>query len=80
MYLVKEDVCHAVSRVYCNHAVKVCLGFIEKALGQLLVFPTIGILRHVKADRSSIDMKDRIILVWKRRQVSRDMIGEIGEV
>ena len=65
MYLVKEDVCHAVSRVNCNHTVKVCLGFVEKAFGQFLVFPAIGILRHVKADRSSIDVEDRIILIWK---------------
>lgn len=65
MYLVKEDVCHTVSRVNYNHAVKVCLGFFEKALGQLLVFPTIGILRHVKADRPSIDVKNRVILIWK---------------
>jgi len=47
MYLVKEDVCHAVSRVNCNHAVEVCLGFVEEALGQFLVIPAIGILRHV---------------------------------
>lgn len=33
MYLIKEDMCHAVSRVDCGHTVKVGLGFFEKALG-----------------------------------------------
>lgn len=32
-YLVKEDMGHTVSRVNCDHTVKVGLGFFEKALG-----------------------------------------------
>ena len=80
MYLVKEYVCHTVSMVNCNHAVKVCLGFLKKALRRFVVFPTVRILRHVKADRSRVDVKDRIILVWKRRKVSGDIISERGGV
>lgn len=33
MYLVKEDMRHAISGVNCDHAVKVGLGFFEKVLG-----------------------------------------------
>jgi hypothetical protein len=64
-YLVKEYMCHAISRVDCDHTVKVRLGLFEKALGRFMVFPTVGILRHVKADRSSVYVKDRIVLVWE---------------
>jgi len=32
-YLVKEDVCHAVSGVNFNHTIKMCLGFLKKPLG-----------------------------------------------
>ena len=57
--------CHAILRVDCDHAVKVSLGLIEKAVGRFVVLPTVRILRHVKADRSSIDVEDRIVLVWE---------------
>ena len=65
IYLVKEDMRDTISRVDCDHTVKVRLGFFEKTLGRFMVFPTVGILRHVKADRSSVYVKDRIVLVWE---------------
>ena len=64
-YLVKEDMCHAISRVDRDHTVEVGLCCFEKTLGRLVAFSTVEILRHVKADRSSVDVKDWVILVWK---------------
>ena len=70
MYLVEEDMCHAISRIDRSHTAKVSLGCFEKTFGSFIVFPTVRILGHVQADRSSINVKDRVILVWKRRKIS----------
>lgn len=43
-----------------------------------MVFSIVGILRHIKADRSSVDVKDGIILVWKRRKVAGNRMRERG--
>jgi hypothetical protein len=64
-HLVEKNMCHAVSRVDCDHTVKVGLGFFEKTVRGFAVFPTVRILGHVKADRSSVDVEDGIVLVGK---------------
>lgn len=76
VYLVKEDVGHAIPRVDCDHTVKVGLGFFKKILGRFMISSTVGILRHIKADRSSIDVKNGIVLVWKRRKIAGNGICE----
>jgi len=65
MYLVKEDMCHAIPTVDRDHTIKVGLGFFEKTLGRFVVSPTVGVLGHIQADRPSVDVKDGIVLIWK---------------
>jgi hypothetical protein len=69
---------HTVSGVDCNHTIKVGLGFLEKVLGWFVVFSTGGILRQIKTDRSSVDVKNGIVLVWKRRKIPGNRIRERG--
>ena len=67
---------HTVSGVNCDHTVKVGLGFFEKARGRLVIFSTVRILRQIKADRSSVDVKHGIVLVWKRRKIPGNRLHE----
>ena len=69
MYLVEEDMCYAIPRIDCDHTIKVGLGFFEKTLGRFVVSPTARVLRHIQADRSSVGVKDGIVLIWKRRKI-----------
>jgi len=78
MYLVKEDMGYTIPRIDCDHTVEVGLGFFKEALGRFVIFPTVGILRHVKADRSSVSVKDGIVLVWKRRKIPGNGTRESG--
>jgi len=43
-----------------------------------VIFSTVRILRQIKADRSSVDVEDGIVLVWKRGKIPGNRLRERG--
>ena len=57
--------CYTISRVDRNHAFEMCLCFFKEVFGRFVAFLALGVLGQVKADRTSVYVKDRVVLVWK---------------